>query len=63
MHKAETLSESLLLISLEQPAPRLAQNQPAEHTALGKNKKKRMWTQMLEVVQAQWDQPGQAGVG
>lgn len=39
MHKAEILSDSLLLISLEQPAPRLAQNQKqprAEHTALQK---------------------------
>lgn len=39
MHKAEILSDSLLLISLEQPAPQLAQNQKqprAEHTALQK---------------------------
>lgn len=35
MHKAEILSDSLLLISLEQPAPRLAQNQK-QHTALQK---------------------------
>lgn len=58
MHKAEILSDSLLLISLEQPAPRLAQNQK-QHTAL--QKKRRMWTQLLEVVQAQWHQPGHPG--
>lgn len=38
MHKAEILSDSLLLISLEQPAPRLAQNQK-QPTAQHRNKK------------------------
>lgn len=61
MHKAEILSDSLLLISLEQPAPRLAQNQKqprAEYTAL---QKKDVDTNAGSGVKAQWDQPGQPG--